>query len=248
MTRMDSVLLPAISEIVGFIRTFPAVKGIILGGSRGTGSHHQDSDWDLVVYYEGDLNPDSFTSLAKKYKIIGQGDWGPWQFGGLQLWLGEKSSEQVDILFRRLEDVLHWTEKARKGLFEVHLTSGSIVGVPSYKLAAELALWRHLDGSLPKPTFSEELSRSASTWWHTFARRSFMMAQKESAKGRSNLAAALLIRAIYATGYERAASLSRWTLGEHNLLNEVGLEQLSSSAIVPLGVQDIHDIGSRLGY
>ena len=42
---------------------------------------------------------------------------------------------------------------------------GYIAGAPTYSYAAELALNRHLVGTLPRPAFPDALRQTAPAWW-----------------------------------------------------------------------------------
>ena len=45
-----------ITPLVELISAVPQVKGIVLGGSQGLGFATEASDYDLVLFYEGDLS------------------------------------------------------------------------------------------------------------------------------------------------------------------------------------------------
>jgi predicted nucleotidyltransferase len=43
--------------IAGHLRALPSVEAVTLGGSRATGTHRADSDWDFAIYYRGRFDP-----------------------------------------------------------------------------------------------------------------------------------------------------------------------------------------------
>jgi len=48
----------------GHLADLPGVQAVTLGGSRATGNHRPDSDWDFAVYYRGAFTPISIRSLG----------------------------------------------------------------------------------------------------------------------------------------------------------------------------------------
>jgi predicted nucleotidyltransferase len=56
------------------IAGIPRVAAVTLGGSRATGIHRPDSDWDFALYYRGDLNPDDVRALGWPGQVFAPGD------------------------------------------------------------------------------------------------------------------------------------------------------------------------------
>lgn len=52
------------SEVSGRLAALPDVEAVTLGGSRATGSHRADSDWDLAVYYRGHFSPETLRAVG----------------------------------------------------------------------------------------------------------------------------------------------------------------------------------------
>ena len=89
------------------------VQAVVIGGSRATGRHRADSDWDVGVYYRGAIALDA---LATRGDVHPPGAWGRLMNGGSWLVL---EGVRVDVLLRDLDAVEHWTNAAQRGDFEV---------------------------------------------------------------------------------------------------------------------------------
>jgi hypothetical protein len=64
-----------------------------------------------------------------------------------------------------LDDVAHQLAEARAGRFRIERLQFHLAGVPTYILAAELALHRVLRGDLPPPRYPAALRASAPARW-----------------------------------------------------------------------------------
>src|SRR4051812_16153678 len=139
--------LPApVATLAAQLAGVPAVVAVALGGSRATGTHRPDSDWDLGVYYRGALDPGDIRRLGHAGHVSELGEWGPIVNGGAWLTLDGLA---VDVLFRDLDRVEQWHAEAEAGRFEVLLQNGHRAGAPTYLPVGELAVARVLDGELP---------------------------------------------------------------------------------------------------
>jgi predicted nucleotidyltransferase len=97
------------------------VIAVVLGGSRGRGDAHPDSDIDLGIYYDHDKPPslDALCALAARLDDRGSGDavtnfgdWGPWINGGGWLRI---EGQPVDWLYRDYGLVQQVIEECRAG-------------------------------------------------------------------------------------------------------------------------------------
>jgi hypothetical protein len=87
----------------------PNVVAVALGGSRAAGRERRDSDWDLGIYYRHSFDADSLRSLGFEGTVVDPGEWGRLVNGGAWLTIGH---ERVDLLYRDIDFVTHWTEEA----------------------------------------------------------------------------------------------------------------------------------------
>ncbi|MGW6707334.1 nucleotidyltransferase domain-containing protein [Streptomyces sp. NPDC054956] len=132
----------AIKEMADRLAEVPGVRGVMLGGSRARGEHRPESDWDLGVYYRGDLDLDALGALAgPDVEVAGPGGWGPWVNGGA--WL-RVDGVAVDWILRDLDRVERVWEDCREGRYEVGVQPGHPLGFWSACYPGEVALGRVL--------------------------------------------------------------------------------------------------------
>ncbi len=125
----------------------PGVVGVTLGGSRARGTHRPDSDWDLGVYYRGEVGLAGLTDLAAEItgtpvEIHPPGAWGAWVNGGA--WLVMPDGTPVDWLLRDADRVERVWRECQAGRFEIGAQVGHPLGFWSPAYAGELALSRVL--------------------------------------------------------------------------------------------------------
>ena len=151
----DPTLLPVGGDeefadcIAGRLAGLPGVLAVSLGGSRASGANRPDSDWDFAVYYRGRFDPADLRALGWPGEVSAIGGWGGGVFNG-GAWL-RVEGRPVDVHYRDLDDVEHQIAEAREGRFRIERLMFHLAGVPTYIVAAELALNRVLRGSLPRP-------------------------------------------------------------------------------------------------
>jgi hypothetical protein len=203
------------------LQAIPGVVAVTLGGSRARGEQRPDSDWDFGLYYRGRLDADNLRALDYPGTVVDPGEWGRLMNGGAW-WTVDRV--RVDVLYRDLDVVQHWTRQAEQGLFEVDDLLGYLAGFPTYAVVGELALGRQLTGSpLPKPGFPEQLKLSAPRNWRWRAAFHRDYAKQHAVRGDSRAAAALLTRADLEEAHARIAERGEWVLNEKGLLTRVGL-------------------------
>jgi predicted nucleotidyltransferase len=198
----------------------PGVVAVALGGSRARGEEKPDSDWDFGLYYRGRISADDVRALGYEGTVVEPGDWGRLVNGGAWLTI---DGVRVDLLYRDIDQVEHWTAEAEEGRFEIDRVEGFVAGMPTYALAGELALGRVLVGELPRPSFPQALRDSAPRRWLGSAEFSLTVA--EAAAGRADTVgcSGLLARAAIAAAQARLAERGEWALNEKGIVRRAGI-------------------------
>ncbi|WP_426511909.1 nucleotidyltransferase domain-containing protein [Dactylosporangium sp. McL0621] len=124
----------------------PGVAAVALGGSRARGTHRPDSDYDLGLYYRGELDLGALRALAAELadepaEVTAPGGWGPWVDGGAWLTVGGR---RVDWIYRDLDRVERVWAECRAGRYEIGFQPGHPLGFYSHAYAGEVALGRVL--------------------------------------------------------------------------------------------------------
>ena len=92
-----TVLPQAVTDLVDVLTAMRGTVAVGLGGSRAVRSDDQESDWDIGVYYRGEID---LTALSALGTVFPPGSWGRVMNGGA--WI-ECEGEKVDVLLRELE-------------------------------------------------------------------------------------------------------------------------------------------------
>jgi hypothetical protein len=210
-------------EVAGRLAVLPGVRAVTLGGSRATGTARPASDWDFSLYYRGgDFDPESLRALGWAGEIFPIGGWGGGVFnGGAWLQVGQR---RVDVHYRDLNDVEHHLAEAQEGRFGIERLLFHLAGVPTYIVAAELALNRVLRGELPAPGYPAALRRAAPRRWWGDAQATLGYARAAQA-GRGHLAdtAGAIATAACQTAHAVLAAAGHWVTNEKTLLDRAGL-------------------------
>ncbi|MEV0280109.1 nucleotidyltransferase domain-containing protein [Streptomyces sp. NPDC050610] len=212
----------------------PAVRAVALGGSRATGTHRPDSDWDFAVYYRGEFSPESLRALGWPGEVSEIGAWGGGVFnGGAWLKVGER---HVDVHYRDLDDVEHQLAEAREGRFGIERLMFHLAGIPTYLVVAELAVNKVLHGELPRPEYPAPLRQQAfEQWWGT-ARLTLAYARSAHAEhGRLADCAGAIATAACQAAHAVLAARGEWVTNEKTLLDRAGLRGVDQvlAALVP---------------
>lgn len=117
------------------------VRAVALGGSRARGTHRPDSDVDLGLYYEDDVDREALGQLAARWagepiRVAPSGGWGPWMDSGA--WLAIEGTA-VDWILRDVRRVEEQCERARRGQFAFHPQPGHPLGFLDVSYAGEVA-------------------------------------------------------------------------------------------------------------
>lgn len=240
-------------EIARRLTEVDGVAGVCLGGSRATGTHHPDSDFDLGLYYRRPLDTGALRRLAaeltgERTEVSEPGGWGPWVDGGA--WLTVEG-HRVDWIYRDLDRVHRVWRECREGRFEVGSQPGHPLGVYSHAYAGELAVARVLadpGGELtalreqmrhyPEP-LREALVADA-RWQAPFI---LAGARKGAARGDVFFVAGCLFRAVGLLTHAVHADARHWVLNEKGAVRSAG--ELASA---PAGFAErAHALLSALG-
>jgi predicted nucleotidyltransferase len=209
---------PVVSEVVAVAAAIDGVVGVALGGSRGAGTADEHSDWDVGVYYRGDLDHDRLAAFGEVHP---PGAWGRVMNGGA--WLRHRGV-RIDVVLRDADAVDHWTAEATRGRYEVDGLPGYLAGIPTYTLAAELSVNRVLTGAVPSAiAFPELLATAAGGQWRF--RSWFSVEHARMRARRGDVAGTLghLGRAAVEAGHAILCDRREWAINEKGLVDRAGL-------------------------
>ncbi len=206
----------------------PNVVAVALGGSRGTGTHRPDSDWDFAVYYRGHFDPADLRAVGWPGAVSELGGWGGGIFNGGG-WL-EIDGRRADVHYRDLDDVEHHLAEARAGRFRIEHLMFYLAGVPTYVVVAELAANRTLSGSLPKPDYPPALrERAPAAWWARAELTLDYAINAHAPRGRLLDCAGAAARACLEAAHAILADRGEWVTNEKRLLDRAGLRALDGT-------------------
>jgi predicted nucleotidyltransferase len=207
-------------ELVGRLAAIPGVVAVALGGSRAAGRERPDSDWDFGLYYRGSIDTDAVRELGYPGTVAEPGEWGRLVNGGA--WFVVDGT-RVDLLYRDVEVVEHWTAEAEAGRYERDHVEGYLAGMTTYVLAGELAVNRVVHGTLPRPSFPAALAAYAPARWFGSARFSLAVASTQLERGDTTTALGLTVKALVATSQGMLAARREWALNEKWIAERAGL-------------------------
>ncbi|WP_436959920.1 nucleotidyltransferase domain-containing protein [Streptomyces sp. SudanB182_2057] len=221
-----------LTEIAERLAGVGGIVGVCLGGSRASGTHGPDSDFDLGLYYRPPLDTAALRLLAAELtggpvEVTEPGGWGPWVDGGAWLTI---DGHRVDWIYRDLDRVHRVWRQCRAGRFEIGTQPGHPLGVYSHAYAGELALGRILaDPGGELRTLREqtrhypELLREAlignARWEAPFI---LAGARKGAARGDAFYVAGCLFRAVGLLVHALHAHARRWVLNEKGAVRAAG--------------------------
>jgi predicted nucleotidyltransferase len=206
-----------IARFAADLAGLPGVYAVALGGSRATGTHRPDSDWDLGLYYRGHFDP---RSIRGEGYVSALGEWGPIVDGGAWLTVDDHA---VDVLFRDLDVVERRVADARAGRFEIVQQNGHLAGAPTYVSAGELAVHVPLEGILPRPSFPPALAAAAPRRWRDRGALMLLFATQHGDRGDHVGTTGMLATAVLCEAHARMAEASAWALTEKGLVERAGL-------------------------
>src|SRR6266581_900757 len=201
-----------IAELVDELAAMPGTVAVVLGGSRALGSNDVGSDWDLGLYYRGEID---LTALAARGTVYPPGSWGRVMNGGAWLRCG---GEKVDVLLRDLDVVEHWTRRAEDGEFDRDALLGYLAGIPTYSLTAELASCRPLHGVIPRAPFPPKLIAAAPPIWRFCRSLSLDYARMHARRGNLAGATGQAAAAVMEEAHAIVCGRGQWVCNEKRLV------------------------------
>ncbi|GLR86489.1 nucleotidyltransferase domain-containing protein [Bradyrhizobium iriomotense] len=136
---------PLIERVVSALGDVAGVEAIVLGGSRARGTSHENSDYDIGLYFSdnGMLDTDGLQRVARRLAddpeataVTSIGEWGPWIVGGAWLTI---EGQKVDLLYRNIDAVRRTIEACRAGQVSMNYQPGHPHGFCSAIWMGEIA-------------------------------------------------------------------------------------------------------------
>lgn len=218
MTGLVPPLPPSVESLVDEIASTSGVEAVVLGGSRADRTADATSDWDLGVFYRGEVD---WRVVSRLGDFHPPGSWGRLMNGGAWLTVDDR---RVDVILRDLDVVEHWAERASRGEYELDALLGYTAGFPSYTLVAEVAASVVLRGRLEvDTTFTDDLVASTTLRWGF--QRDFSVDYARAHAARVNRVGVLgnLTRAVFEEAHRRMCERRQWVLNEKRLVDLAGL-------------------------
>lgn len=220
-----------LTDLAHRLLTAPGVVGVVLGGSRARGTHTEESDTDLGLYYRSPLDTARLGELAKEVAgagagVTATGGWGPWVDGGGWLRI---DGHAVDWIYRDTDRVHRCWADAEQGRYAFHTQAGHPLGVPDFSYPGELALGR----ILADPTGElERLRRRALVFPRPLAEAlvsgmweaDFLIgvARKAVSRGDSAYVAGCLFRIAGVCAHALHGAAGRWLVNEKGAVAAAG--------------------------
>ena len=127
------------------LSSLPCVEGIVLGGSRARGTHTEDSDIDIGIYYNSELfDLTAINQIAtglddenRNNLVVPPGAWGDWINGGGWLVI---NGYHVDLILRDIKRVEQIMKDTEQGIVTANYQTGHPHGYISAMYRGELAI------------------------------------------------------------------------------------------------------------
>jgi hypothetical protein len=221
---MDTTGLPeAIATLVNHIASLPHVIAVTSRDPVASAINATARDWSLGVYYRGAFDPEDLRHLQGS--VTAPGDRGQIMDGGASLIV---DGHRVDLHYREIDHVRHWIQESEAGRFEVESSIESVAGVPSYTLAAEMALGTVVAGSLGDAIeYPERLAAEGAAHWRRSANSSLDHAGTRAEHGDVAGVLAHLAKACIEAAHARLCEARRWSVNEKEILERAELTHLN---------------------
>lgn len=127
------------------LSSLSCIEGIVLGGSRARGTHTEDSDIDIGIYYNSEsIDLTAINQLATELDderrsnlVVPPGAWGDWVNGGGWLVI---NGYHVDLILRDIKRVEQIIKDTEKGVVTANYQTGHPHGYISAMYRGELAI------------------------------------------------------------------------------------------------------------
>lgn len=137
-----------LEKVQNSLSNIDTIEGIVLGGSRARGTHTEDSDIDIGIYYSEPLDFKILSKIAadlddeNREELIGPvGSWGEWVNTGGWLII---NGYHVDLIFRDISRVKEVIEQCEQGIITTNYHAGHPHAYISAMYRGELATSRLL--------------------------------------------------------------------------------------------------------
>jgi predicted nucleotidyltransferase len=137
-----------LDEISRELEGIPGIIGIVLGGSRARGTHHEKSDIDIGIYYDETLDIGELNKVAVKLddehreNLVTQiGGWGPWVNAGGWLVI---QGYHVDFILRDIRRVSQVIDDCLAGKVSTHYQAGHPHGYLNVMYMGEISVCKIL--------------------------------------------------------------------------------------------------------
>lgn len=134
-----------IQSVADKLSSLPYIEAIVLGGSRARGTHSEDSDIDIGIYYRPELfDIQAINGLASELDdehrsnlVVPPGAWGAWVNGGGWLVI---NGYHVDFILRDINRVEQIMKDTEEGIVTANYQTGHPHGYISAMYRGELAI------------------------------------------------------------------------------------------------------------
>jgi len=254
---MSADIEAKLAEIVDQLSGVRGVCAVVLGGSRGRGTHLPDSDYDIGLYFDSAENLDiaalnrvaqTFDDEQRADLCTPVGGWGPWVVGGGWLFIHDV---QVDFIYRELPRVQRVVDDCLVGKIEVAYQPGHPFGFVSAIYIGEVATCRTLwtrDAQLaalkaktqPYPPALKAALPAKFVWEAGFCAK---IAEKSARRGDLNYVAGALFRGV------TCLALALFGLNEQWWLNEKGAVEIAAGFELcpPRFAERVRELLTRMG-
>src|SRR5690625_3580145 len=134
-----------IQSVTEKLSSLPYIEGIVLGGSRARGTHTEDSDIDIGIYYKSEsFDLTAINQIATELDdenrnnlVVPPGAWGDWINGGGWLVI---NGYHVDLILRDIKRVEQIMKDTEQGIVTANYQTGHPHGYISAMYRGELAI------------------------------------------------------------------------------------------------------------
>lgn len=134
-----------IQSVTEKLSSLPCIEGIVLGGSRARGTHTEDSDIDIGIYYKSEsFDITAINQIATELDdenrnnlVVPPGAWGDWINGGGWLVI---NGYHVDLILRDIKRVEQIIKDTEQGIVTANYQTGHPHGYISAMYRGELAI------------------------------------------------------------------------------------------------------------